>query len=342
MPATRGTKALRRIQWAKEVTPGTKAAATAIWRGTGGDIQDGRTLEQIDELVGIIGGTDRTILTALAGSLSLAESPLTFEQGPYLNAMQFGGPTVGVADGAGTGKVYLTNIPTTAGVTPVPYSIEAGDDHEAEYMTYCLVTKQSFKGEMKKAVTVSADIMGRSVDPMPGGNFTALSTLQAIEDIVTNKGKVYLDPVSGAYGTTQVSDTILGFNVDIETFWIPKPTMDGNLFYSFATYAGHKITGSIEFEHNASADGIAGEKLNWRNNTPRLLDLTFLGSALATPGTYTNKTFRLRFPIRWLTFDSLGDRDGNSTVTGNFASRYNSTVGNAGSITYVNNVTTLA
>src|SRR4051794_32121280 len=127
-----GIKKLQRIQAGFEATPGTAVVATSRWRGMGTTLEDKRKLEIIDELIGIMGGADRTIITQNLGGLALSATPATPEQCQYLFVWGMAGPKTGVADGVGTGKVYTNTIPTTATPTPTPGTFETGDNREQE------------------------------------------------------------------------------------------------------------------------------------------------------------------------------------------------------------------
>jgi hypothetical protein len=336
-----GRKTLQKVQWGKETTAGTAVAATAVWRGQASMLDDQREPQQVEEQVGIIGGTDRSYIPKLQGALALPETEATFEQLPYLLVMGLGGPTAGVADaGAGaTGKIYETTIPTTGIATAKPYTVEAGDDFEVEQGEYALVTKISLSGASGQAVKAQAELMCRQVKRK--ASFTASLALAAVEDILFQKAKLYLDAVGGAYGTTQVSNQFLGFKLDIEIQWEPKFTGDGELYYSFASYIAHKVSGEVTFEHDTAVSRSGGEKANWENQTPRRMRIHVDGSTLATAGTaYSKKALRIDLPIKWTKFDP-GDQNGNNIATGKFVSRYNSTVGDAGKIIVVNEVATL-
>ena len=89
-----GIKRLQRLQMGPEVTPGTAVAATAVWRGAGNQMSDDMVIEEIEEMVGILDGTDRTAIVQLMAGIELSETPLTFEHLPYLLAMGFGGGEV--------------------------------------------------------------------------------------------------------------------------------------------------------------------------------------------------------------------------------------------------------
>jgi hypothetical protein len=144
-----------------------------------------------------------------------------------------------------------------------------------------------------------------------------------VEEILCSKGKLYVDDVTGTVGTTQKSNTLLEMSLEIGTGIVPVWTADGQLYYSFVKNTGPEIVLALTFEH----DGIStAEKVNWRSQTPRLIQLKFEGSALQTAGTtYQKKTLILNLAGRWEKFDALGDQDGNDIVKGSFRARYNAT-----------------
>jgi hypothetical protein len=159
-----GIKRLNRIQFGKETTAGTTVAATTRWRGAGNMLDDQRKIEEIDEFIGILGGgADRDAVVQLLGMVDLAEVPATPEQFQYMLAMGLGGPTTGSADGAGSDKIYTTNLPTTTVPTLVPYSVEGGDNSEVEVMEYTVCKKISLKGAMGQTARMAGSLMGRQV-----------------------------------------------------------------------------------------------------------------------------------------------------------------------------------
>jgi hypothetical protein len=343
-----GRRQLSKVQWGKESTAGTAVAATAIWRGTASFLDDQRVIEYVEEHIGIIGGTDRTIIPKLFGMLELAQTNATFEQLPYLFAMLLGGPTTGSADGSGSsGYKYTTNVPETSAPTLASYTIETGDDAEAEEMEYAHCVKITLSGVAGQGLKVSATIAGRQVTRT---TFTGLLVLDDVEDILASKGKLYLDDVGGTIGTTQVSSQLLGFELTVEVAWVPKFTMDGNLYFSFPHYTGHTITGKFTYEHDSSASGTkvvgaTSEKAKWRSQTPRLMRLEFTGGAYATAGTGTTfsglKGLRIDLPIKYTKFSTVDEQDGNSIITAEWTSKYNSTAADAGQFLIANESTAL-
>src|SRR3989304_4623311 len=105
-----GVKLLRRIQLGRESVAGTAVASTTIWRGVGG-LDDKREIKFPDENVGIIGGTDRSYISKLAGAISFESVEATFEQFPHILEAGVKLVGTGVAGGPGSGKVYAYSFP---------------------------------------------------------------------------------------------------------------------------------------------------------------------------------------------------------------------------------------
>ncbi len=326
-----GIKKFSRIQLGKETVAGTAVAATTRWRGSGAMLDDQRVIEQIEEMIGILNAADRDATVQQLGMWNIAETPCTPEQLPYLNAMGLGGPVTGSADGPGTGKIYQTTIPTTAKPTLVPHTLQGGDDFEVEQMEYCVAKQIKISGAMGQTARMSGQVLGRQVARL-GGGFTAIS-VPAVSELPVQQGKVYLDAIGGAYGTTQVSNVIIQFDVTIDVLIVPTFVMDGNLYYSYPSYTDHKISGQLTFLHDTGSDGSTGAKAQWRARTPLLLRIDLIGDTTATPGTlYSNKKVIIDLPIKYQNPGPLGDNSGNDIVVMKFVSHYNLTAGNGGKI----------
>jgi hypothetical protein len=335
-----GIKRLQRIQFGPESTAGTKVLATARWRGMGTALDDKRKLEIIDELVGIMGGVDRTVVTQNLGGLALSAVPATPEQLQYLFVMGMAGPKTGSADGSGSDKIYTNTIPTTAGVTPTPYTVETGDDKEQEYATYGVATQVVIEGKTGETAKMSGTILTRGVARLSAGFST--TTLPAVSELPVSNGKLYLDAIGGTIGTTQVANQILGFKVQYDFMWVPKFTMDGSLDWSFAVLADYKITGNVLFEHDTAVLRNAGAKADFVSQTAKLMQIKLLGDTVTTPGTtYSQKQVLINHPIKWLNPAPLSDLNGNDTISMNWQSRYNSTYGSAGAVIVVNELAAL-
>jgi hypothetical protein len=334
-----GRKALRRLQLAKEVTPGTAVTATTRWHGNG-VLKDDREVLEILEDIGVLGGLDRTVITKYLGMLELENTPMTFEQFQYLVASGLGGPTTGSADGGGSDKIYTTNMPTTAAPTLVPYTWEGGDDFEQEYMEYGVSQKIHLEGKAGDVAMMGGTIMGRQVRRLVAG-FTT-TTIPTVEEVLVGKGKVYINAVSAAYGNTQIVNQILGYSLDFVIKLIPKFTMDGNLYYSYPQFVDWEVTGSVTFEHDTAVDGNTGAKADFRAQTPRKLRIDLIGNNVTTPGTtYSQKHAIIDLPLKYTDAGLLADQEGNDIIEMPIRARYNATAGDAGKIVIVSELSSL-
>src|SRR3989337_3944885 len=108
-------------------------------------------------------------------------------------------------DGAGTDYIYTYAFPTTSGNTIKTYSIEGGDDNEAERMAYCFVKDFTLSGNGRTAYQLQANIQGRA--PALGA-FSAGLSLLAVNNMNFGLTKIYQDAIGGTVGTTIKSNTV--------------------------------------------------------------------------------------------------------------------------------------
>jgi len=311
-----GTKALRRIQIGKETTAGTAVAATVKWRGMG-TIQDAREIRHVEEDIGYLGMTDRTYTAFHLARINFEDTPATFEQLPYLlqASIENDNPATD-----GSGRIYEYNVPTTALNTISTYTIEGGDNQQAEEMQYSFVESWRLAGSGQEAVMMSAVWVGRETT---NATFTADPGNQAVEEVIFTKGTLYIDEPSGNVGATAVSSTLLGFELSYNSGIVPKFAANGQMYFDFIQYTQPELILRMTYEHNASA---VAEKAKWRSETARLVRLQFNGSTLQTAGaTYSTKAVRVDLAGKYETWDAISDQDGNDIVTCTIRARYEGT-----------------
>jgi hypothetical protein len=329
-----GIVALRKIQLGRESSAGTAVAATAIWRGLG-TLQDERELVYSPETIGYLSGTTRGYFPSYGALFAFDPIEATFEQ--ILHPLEGGILTVGsgTADGGGgSGKIYDYTFPTTSANTIKTYTIEGGDDIQAEEAEYCFVENFELSGSQGAAWMIAPTWRGRQVSL---STFTGALTAPTVEEMLFGKTKLYLDTASDAFGTTIKSSTLLEARISFDTGWrVIAPTGDGNLYFPTIKNIGPVIELSITFEHNSTS---VAEIAAWRAGTPRAIQLKCEGSALTTPGsTYTYKTVIINVAGKWRNFDKIGEMDGNDVVTGTLVARYDANGAKFGNIIVVNEV----
>lgn len=335
---TGGIKGFSKIQLGGEVTPGSAVAATTVLRSSFAGPDDQRVVTFPDEDIGYVSGVDQTYVPYLLGRLAIPERRATFEQLPYTLAAGIKSVVTGVADGAGSGKIYAYPMPfDTYPSLPKTYTLEAGDNQQAEEMEYGFVSEFTLSGEERQPLMISDVWQGRQWSPT---TFTAGQTAPAIEEIQFQKGKLFIDAVGGTLGATQVSATFLAMNLAVKTGWIPNFTGDGNLYYTDIEHVRDQmeVLLNITLRHNASA---VSEKASWRAQTARKLRLAFEGSALTAGTTYSYKTLRIDLAGKWERFEPISERNGMMVSNGIFRARYDATANLFANLTVVNTLASL-
>jgi len=329
-----GIRALRKIQMGQETTAGTIVATSTIWRGIG-TIEDGLETVFPAEDIGYLSGVDRSYIPKLAAKLAMESVEATFEQVPHVLSAGIKNAS-GSQDGSGSGYIRTYTFPTTTPNTLKTYTLQGGDNQQAEVMEYCFVEKFTLEGKSGESWMISADWIGRQVATT---TFTSSVALPSVEEMLFGKTKIYIDAVSGNFGTTQKTMTLLAAKIDVTTGWIAKFTADGSLYFSFIQSTMPEVVMDLTFEHDATS---VAEIAAWRAGTPRLIRLLAQGTTFTTAGsTYSVKTMIIDLAGKWETISALDDQDGNGIRVGTFRARYDPTKAEMGKIIMVNALSAL-
>ncbi len=310
-----------KTQLGKESSAGTAVAATTIWRGPAGHIADDRETLRVAEDIGILIPTIRDTTPKLAASISLPETDLTFEQAQYISNAGIQG-VAGVQDGAGSDYIYTSEVGYTAARTLYTYTVESGDDTQAEEMEYGFVRAFNLKGTGGGVLKVSSDWSGRQASL---ASFTGALSVPAVRPVYA-AGTIYIDDDSGNVGTTPVSaGNIIGIELAVNTGWETKYFIDtGQKYFQVIYFNKEAFSGTLKvvFEHATLAET---EKAKWRANTARLIRLKFPGAALVTPGTtYSTLLYMLDMAGSYTKFNPLSSQNGNSIIEAEFSLGYSS------------------
>lgn len=317
-----GTAGLRKVQFGIETSLYTTHAATQIWRGKFGGLDDQRVVKFVEEDIGLLVPTNRVYQPMLLGKLALPSVEATFHQLPYLGEAGIKAVTTGAADGSGTDKIYSYPLSTTAVNTLKSLSFETGDDQQAELMAGGTCEDFTLSGKWGEALMMSSNWIGRQVAT---GSFTGALTASTVETILFDKGKLYVDAIGGTIGTTQKSNTLYGLTYKVATGRVPIFTGDGNLYFNFVGFDKKKVnvTAEITFLHETA--GIAA-KAAFKASTPLQVQLKWEGAAIATPGTtYSVNTLLLNNVGTWSNVSILDESEGQSIVKATFRAAYDAT-----------------
>ena len=330
-----GRKELRSIRLRAEATPGATATPRYLWRGNGEMPKDDREIVFVEQQVGIFGGVDDAYTPKHMGHLELAETEATFEQLADLFMMAGlgtfgGGNRAGSAQGAsGSTTIFTLPVPVSSGPVTYAYTVEAGDDAEAEVMPYTLAEEVKLAWKGGEAMKVSASLMGRYVERTNAvGSFSAVGTLPSVEYILSS-GSVWLTPSGSGFGTGLMpSGNLLEGELTFKPAWTPKfPVDSGTTYFHTAVFTGIEIEGQFTFEHQAtgtySGAGSTGQKQKFRDMLPQLVRLQWPGGAIPEGTTVLNKLLQIDLPIKYSEIESLDDIDGNDVLAMSFLSKYN-------------------
>lgn len=339
-----GYKALSKVQLGQEATPGTAVAADFIWRGPFAGLKDGRETERVEEDLGVAMKSSRKYAAMLLAELSMPTTPLTPEQAPHIFEAGIKQVNTGVADGAASsGYVYSYPFGLATINDVSTYTIETGDDTQAEEAEFCYVKAFTITAVKGKVVEISADWEGRQV---ANSTFTGALTAPSVSEIFGSNGTVYIDDPSGTIGTTQVTaGNLLEFTLDVTTGRVPEFTADSGELYFVGQYFNideFEATLEMKWIHGSAANA---EKAKWRSNTNRLVRIEFTGDAYGTPGTGTDlngfKGLRIDFPGSYDEFSAVEHEDGRSIVTATLSGGYDEESGEVLTINVYNEDTTL-
>ena len=329
-----GIRALRKIQFGREDPAGTAVDATTVYRGIG-LLNDKREIIHPEENVGMLVPTTRAYSPKHAAEIELDDTEATFEQ--ILHLLEMGIMTatadrddVGVYADTGSGYIYTYDFPTTAQKTPKYYTVRGGDNQRVDVAEYCFAEKIVLAGKGGEAVMMGGTLIGRQA---ADGDFTADISTPTVEEIIFSKGELSINATSSAFGTTEVPNALLEFNLEIETGFKARFAAIGDKYFSHVNQVQPKVKLELTLEHGSAAET---EIAAARNQTARAVQLLFEGSALTTPGDYSYKTLQIDLCGTYAEVPAIDDDDDSDVVKLSLIGGYDATRAKMGTITVVN------
>lgn len=316
--STAGIKGLQKLQLVDEVTAGTNpATGFNIWRGVGEMPEDVRVNNIAEEMIGVTVPTDRYYVPQTGGSLSMAQTEATFDQLPIIMSASIDGDVSGTLSGTSE-YAYTYTTPNTSTRTIKTYSLEGGDNQQAYAILHAYVESWVLTGQAGEAVQVSAQWLGRG---MTKTTFTASPTTPTVEEILTQKGSLWIDD-AGSMGTTSVSSTLLEWTLTYNSGWSQKFTVDSNtLDFDFIYLNKDNVSAELQvtFEHNTSGVTQFDE---WQLGEQKDIQIQVAGSTIGGGGTFGTHMLQIQLTGYWTKFEPIGEQDGNSIIQGTFTGAY--------------------
>lgn len=340
-----GHKALSKVQLGREATAGTEVDADFVWRGPFAGLQDARETTLVDENIGIALPSSRSYAAMLLAELSLPATPLTPEQAPHIFEAAIKQVEDGTEDGTGSsGYTYTYAFGATSLNTVSTYTIETGDEDQAEKATFCFVQSFTITAVKGETVQISSDWVGRQVED---GSFTGSVTAPSVSHLHASTGQLYIDDNDGNFGDTAVSSgNILEATLTIETGLTALFTIDsGQLYFHGMYFNSDDFSAELELKWVHDDDAVT-ERGKWRSNTPRLVRLEYTGEDYGTEGTGTEfsgkKGLRIDFPGAYTEFSAVEHEEGKSIVTATMGGGYDNDSAEALTILVANETDSLA
>ena len=263
-----GIKALRKIQIGKETTKGTAVAASAALLGEL-TMKSSPTIYRPVEERGTLAEFSRSVKVANLAELVYTGSA-TFEQVLYILHMGILGNVTPV--GAGTAKFWTFTPSIAAAGVFDSFTIEYGDDIEQWESEFCMASELELSGAMNEPMKMRGNIFGRK---MTVCNFTPDISPPAVEDILTQKARLYIDTETGKIGATEKASTLIAFTYTIKTGLTPKRFANGSIDFSTYNETFKGIELKMTFAFNAGAEA---ERLEFDGETLRLIRIEAIGS----------------------------------------------------------------
>ena len=334
-----GITALNKTQIGLEALAGSSTdIPTTVWRGSS-VLKDTQKTIFPKEKVGYLGGTTRSYIPMTGGELVLTDEA-SFEALPYIFQAGIKTVTPSTDTGSGLSWVWGMQAVSTDPIATTDLStmvVESGDNIQAEIAHYGFVREFTLSGKAGEALNLEATVETRAPATT---TFTAGLTPPTVETILFSTGAMYIDPSTDTAGTTIKSQTLFDMSLKVKTGWMSKFAKDNRTDFSFIKRAEDEILLDVTFEHESVA---VAEKAAWRNQTERVIRLTFVGSALASAGTLGTKKLTIDLYGKWQDFGSAGleEMDADNVYKGTFRCAYSVAAANKATFTIVNELSTL-
>jgi hypothetical protein len=312
-----GIRALRKIQIAKETTPGT-AVTTATKRliGTLGMKLEQKYYRPDDLETGKLSSYERSIVVGEMAKLPFA-SDANFEQLMYILGMSVKG---GVTATGPTDSQYVwTYTPNlTASNAVDTYTIQYGDDIQEFYSPFCFGTDLEISGTLDEAVKVKSALVGQFIT---AGTFTALTNPTTLTPVITNTGKFYVDTAWASLGGTNKAATVVDFSYKLSEGITAMKYLDGNLYFSDRAEKKRHIELNLTLAFNSVSYAMWAAYIA-ASQTQQFCRLEFTGPLI---GATAHDILDLDGCFVIDDYDTLTERDGQDIVKLKMLSEYDST-----------------
>lgn len=291
------------FQFGKETTPGTTVAAT---RKMYFMIDDSKLTRERDPRAHRFATASRDNVraftlgpTVVGGTLKL---PLSASEIIELLLMGIKGAVTPTTPGGTTPRLWTFTPHETLDAA----TIEWKDGANVWEAGGCYVNKLKFAGSANEEATVEAELFALN---MVASSLTGSLTDRVPDFIEGWETKMFVDAFAGTPGSTQVTGTLINWEVEIDNQMDRKYFANNSNDTAGVTIGELAVNAKLTFE--AAASQSTTEFTNWNAATKRLVRL-FFGDNEVIETTY-KKFVTLDLPGAWEAFD-LGGTDRGTRV----------------------------
>ena len=280
-----GERAFFKVQYGKELktAKGTEVDAAKIFLGQANIPTDRALVFPNYNLAVRARASDTHLYQQLVDGFTLNIDNGYFQALPMLMSMLLKGDITASLVTTGQSDYLWTFSPSwTATNSQDSFTFEVGDDVQAYLLKYVMAKRITIAGGMgqNQAVKLSAECFADSIAPT---TFTGALTLPAVEPMVANQAKLYIDTTWAGKGSTQKTGLLRDFSLEIISGLHPKFHGNGLTFDAHGeTYIDAMLR--LTLEGNSVADGYYD---GFQARTPCAIRLKIPGSQIGSGTTYS-------------------------------------------------------
>lgn len=200
-------------------------------------------------------------------------------------------------------------------------SLEVGDEQNRYKMDYVMARRVTFGGAtgQNSAVSLSLDCFGQAVTPMASSDFVTGLTIPTVHEVAANRSQIYFNTASSDIGTTEFTQFIRDYEVEIIT-GLHEKFLGGGLTFSKhgASYFDAMLRLTVEGDTNAD------QLYRWQQaQTDLAVRLLITGDVIAG-GVARKLTFDLYGTVEEV-IPMASENNGNNLYTAVIHGLYNTT-----------------
>ena len=253
-----GDRALSKLQFGLETVNGTAVAADTLLAGAEiPAVMPDRTPTFPEDNLGVRARSSRVRTDQFLVNNTIRIPQAYFQALPILFSIGLQGNITPVEQNTPQADWLWTFLPSMTATNAIDsITLEAGDDTDAYEYEYVMAESIKLAGVVAQAgeeapVEVSVDFFGRQTTK---ASFTGAISVPTMNDINAKFGRVYVDTTWAGRGTTEVTDLVRSWELEILTGVHPKFLGSANQFFDTHGENFIDVMLTLLLEGNSKAD----------------------------------------------------------------------------------------